>query len=351
MGAPRIDKLDKNFFINSALEYWQRVAGNLTTINQSGGINFLAADRVHAGSTGPTVKNYSVIRSSDIPHKLLSNSFRFNCLTAISSPAAADYVVPFSIRMEGRDARNLYSKKITIGVWVKLTAPGATFPLQTSIVINRSAESPVRTYAHPVTINTNAAWQWVQFSVELEGGTTGFDNALALEANFGASGGVTNQASTVNAWINNYAYYSPGDFNMMSNNGNILQFAMPTLVLGEAELDGNTLIMAGRNLTEELILCQRYFEKSYNVGNALNSGDGAGKAFWVAGGGGGTEVDTTHEFLVQKRTNPTISFFETVAFATGPTVQRSGQRSFAINGTTVGSFSNFEFHWSADAEL
>lgn len=353
MGAPRIDRLDKNFFINSAIEHWQR--GTSVTINTASGLAALIADRFHYGSTGTTVKNYSIQRSTDIPNNQIRFSYQWSCLTAISSPAASDYVYPISVRLQGIDSRYLYQKKVTIGVWIKPSLPTATFPVQTSISINLFGSTSNKTFVKSISLSQNNIWQWVTSEVDIDSNDI-FDGSLGMVVGFLISGGTNGQAPSNNTWVSGTYYYGAGNYNMMSSNGNVLRFTMPTLVLGEIKstLDGSHLILSTRDHGEELVSCQRYYYQTNPGGDYKFSGN---KYPFFYG-----DADASRTFSQQIWYPATMRALPVLTFSTSGTStniidgssaatnQRLDGFSAAVITSGAGGFST-GFPFIADAEL
>jgi hypothetical protein len=120
-----------------------------------------------------------------------------------------------------------------------------------------------------------------------------------------------------------------------------------------------------RPIGTELALCQRYYEKSYNLETAPGTATITGATFvYLAGPSGITNGGATVPFKVAKRTTPS----STNTYSTGGTIGKiqSSANSADYNSTiinqgitgfgcywTQGSTSsvNANFHWTAEAEL
>jgi hypothetical protein len=117
-----------------------------------------------------------------------------------------------------------------------------------------------------------------------------------------------------------------------------------------------------RSFGEELQLCQRYYEKSYNVGTLTGSNTLVGVSLGIAAlttyvGG------VSNTFKVSKRTTPTVSLFGQTGTAGVWTASGAGNTAAATadqpsekgfigvntSGLSVGAF--YYGHWAADIEL
>jgi hypothetical protein len=107
---------------------------------------------------------------------------------------------------------------------------------------------------------------------------------------------------------------------------------------------------AARHRQQELGLCQRYYQKSYDLGVAPNANDSAGCRAALSNNAG---TFTTHvDFATRMRVAPTITLYGPVggasALSTGSSIGESGFHVTQVGGATN---SNTRFHFVADAEI
>ena len=124
-----------------------------------------------------------------------------------------------------------------------------------------------------------------------------------------------------------------------------------------------------RPIGTELALCQRYFEKSYNIDvtpGTANSDPGR-QLIYMFGfpSSAGLLGGSTIYYAANKRTTATVTTYSSVTGAAGkirdsgtvadvtPTIYGPGQSAFALYAavSTTSTQVNFQFHWTADAEL
>ena len=119
-----------------------------------------------------------------------------------------------------------------------------------------------------------------------------------------------------------------------------------------------------RLIGQELVLCQRYYEKSYNnsVAPATAITAGLGELFVNAIGGGGTI--TTVNYAVSKRANPTVTSYDNAGtsgknsyYTTGwinggtATVNNTLEKGFNVTLGGTGTLAYMNADWTALAEL
>lgn len=118
---------------------------------------------------------------------------------------------------------------------------------------------------------------------------------------------------------------------------------------------------AGVSIANEIQLCQRYYEKSYNLDTAPGTVDGDGmRRFRTASA---HFCDTVY-FQVRKRVNPTGTYYSPATGASGNignkttasdsavSVGLASEAALATNGGVGASVGDqFQYHWTADAEL
>lgn len=123
-----------------------------------------------------------------------------------------------------------------------------------------------------------------------------------------------------------------------------------------------------RPMAEELMLCQRYFEKSFATWLPVRANNGPAtciSTFTQAAPANSGQTAMTVGMLVQKRVLPTVVMYcpgntsnqvwnQTVGACTGSTVQGSTERAISFaTFTPVGSSpgQTLQIEWTADAEL
>jgi hypothetical protein len=120
------------------------------------------------------------------------------------------------------------------------------------------------------------------------------------------------------------------------------------------------------SMQQDLAGCQRYLEKSYNLGVAIGStgsGFSGGSRQYIAGSGL-TGGGSTAKFSVHKRSGPSVVLYSTITGAAGKiydvnnavdvtgTVDGVGMSNFDWYCTvTAGASINLQLHWVADSRL
>lgn len=124
--------------------------------------------------------------------------------------------------------------------------------------------------------------------------------------------------------------------------------------------------MSGNTIEQELINCQRYFEKSYNahvdVGTNTNDGNRATKMNGAIANAG--THDVSQQFLVTKRANPTVTLYTNAGTSGAVNVAGSARSASAglpsttgwyyilnSSGVTWNDNESSIFHFTANAEL
>lgn len=379
----RLERLEKNFIKNGSLEFWQRLGAGVVTVNTSTAVAAYHADRVKYGTSGLSVKNFSIQRSAVVPSIQgfkIPFSYQFNCLTAMT-PFGSDVTNPWQYVMEGRDYRDLHGRYAGLGFWVQLTAPAATFPVQLPIAFSNNAN---RSYVTSFQVNANNVPQFIPISILFQdAGAWNFDNNAALKITIGSSAGGTYQGP-LNQWFEgaNENFSFAGAFNIMSNNGNILRLsALQLFSLGnEANVvfnpSGQEFVRAGYDYSVEKRLCQRYFQKSYEINtNPGTSGNPPGYHYLLIGSNiSGAGILKCHFQEEMRSSTPVIAIYSPATGAGGvntaarvrydsttdrvPGVQVDGATGFVIGYSSSNNGGNnwpegveMEWHWTAEAEL
>lgn len=128
--------------------------------------------------------------------------------------------------------------------------------------------------------------------------------------------------------------------------------------------------MAGRNIQEELAMCQRYYEKSYSVDTSPGTfptyvASKNGRLTQAIGSGNDWGIGEVR-YRVQKRSSPTITIYNpenggigsirntdaAADYSTSVSVVSDSGFAIARSGGSVGALGNFVAgHWTADSEI
>lgn len=305
----------QNLAINGALDFWQEKVASVTTVNTASGVNGWSADMVRYASGGPSTKNYSTVRSADVPSLADANilapySMLYTQITGIPSLAAGDYICPYMYSMEGVDYAQLHNGIATFGFWAKASVIGVyNFALQ-----NATFD---RSYVTTFNINAPNTWEFKTITVRMDNsGTWNMTNLVGVTALIGSCVGTTYRTGTTGSWISGNIFGSSSAVNWMATNGATLRIAMLSITKGTQGFGPKGFQRAGISYEEELLLCQRYYEKSYEV-NTL-----PGTPFGVEGGQGfiitfcsTNTLRGSYPYKVPKRTTPTLTGYDHVGTA------------------------------------
>lgn len=225
--------------------------------------------------------------------------------------------------------------------------------------------------SYPFTYTVSSANTWTPISVTIAGDTSGTwltTNGIGVMVFFGLGMGST-YSGTAGAWAGAAYLSATGATSVVGTSGATFYITGVQLEVGSSATG-----FEYRQYGQELALCQRYFEKSFNTETAPANGANStsfltevGLMCAIAtnrGGASGTGASVTYK--VSKRATPTITQYGnnagqwgstaanggTPAFASGLTAARIGVNSFTVNQqVTDGVFLLVSGHWAASAEL
>jgi hypothetical protein len=250
------------------------------------------------------------------------------------------------------------AKTITLSYWVK-----TNFTATLSAAIMQVNNSKTFPWTFSVTSGV-----WTKVSVTIPGDTAGSisnSTAAALELNYAYLAIGSNYSAgspTLNAWNSNAStnQYATQSYNYASSTSNTLQITGIQLEVGTVATP-----FEFRPIGQEIVLCERYFQKSYDLNTAVGTATSTGYINWNWGNMMAYATATVY-LRVRMRTSPTMTNYNHgVANTVGyqywnGSSQVSGTGS--LNGWAVGeavaifqmdgtSRSNIIFHWTAAAEL
>jgi hypothetical protein len=237
----------QNKIINGSFDYFQRGVTFTSIVN-----NAYHADRFHYIKSGAVVHN--IARSTDVPSSSTSlYSLQASITTADASIVAGDYSGILQ-HIEGNVLRSFEGKSMVMTFWVKATKTG------TYCVALRNGASTLA-YVMEYTVNASNVWEkkTLRFTHSMAG-TWAYDTAIGMTVVWTLAAGSTFQ-TTANSW-------NSGNFIATANQVNGTDSVSNNFFLSDVCLvednDGKTRVpdfmYAGRDVFEELQLCQRYFE-------------------------------------------------------------------------------------------
>lgn len=310
--TPRLDRLDKNLIINGNFDYWQRGTSFSSAV--------YTADRFIANLVSGTI---GVIRSTDVPNE---NSLFSLKLTGTSATNAQ-----IQQRIESVYSRRVAGKKVTLSVFVKVE-DSTGFPITTLLRFPTTKDTfSAFSAAVPSAVlsSTPVVGEWVRYTCTFE---------LPLEAVNGIHIQIA-RAGTGNT---------------------VTYFSQVTLVEGEYnEVD---FCYASDNSSDELLLCQRYYWKSFPLDTPPASNTGiTGAMFSIAASTNGRVfVNAKNPSLM--RVGPNITTYCPNAAGNGWTANPaapvfegafSAQNTIYVYSTAANTIvgNGYYIHITADAEL
>jgi hypothetical protein len=313
--APRIDRLERNIVINGGMDFWQRVVGNTTTVSTAGPGVIYTADRISAYLAGTTAKSCTVARSIDVPSIAqlgcyVPYSYKFTCLSALTTYATSDDVAPICYKVEGYDYQRIHGKTFTMSFWAKMSVAG-TYSAYILGAVN------TRSYLTTFSIASANVWQYVSITMQAEStGAYNFTNSTGIEIGFCAYENAIQQSATLNTWQAGILKSVPGTVNPMSVAGQTIQFTGFSIIEGSGGVAAGSFARAGGNISQELNLCLRYYEKTFALETAPATNAGTvGSIYAISASGPRAVADW--KFQVRKRTpNFTYVLYSPTANAT-----------------------------------
>jgi hypothetical protein len=287
-----------------------------------------------------------------------------NCLLSITttaqpSLAAGDQASVRTI-LEGYRVRRLGfgaggAQPITFAFWTAHSKTGLySVSIRNIPLYNRSC---VMTYTQ------NVANTWEYKTITFPGDVTGTwvkDHLASFLIDFAQASGSSGIAPTVGAWFAGVAYAAAGQVNCVSTTSDTLRITGVCILPGTQAPTAAQSPLIMRPFDQELVLCQRYYEKSYDYGTVIGTGTTNG-AFIGSGPTHTGGYNAVWFYKTQKRAVPTITLYDLagnagkVSNASGNnqagTVQHIGMNNCAPTDVSAASSSYFKCHAVADARL
>jgi len=334
----------RNLIINGAMTVWQRG----TTVDTASSGSYLC-DRWRIGHSG-TDGNVDIDRSTDVPS---GQGFAYSqkiSMDASETSLDADDLVSLQQRIEAQDLQHLAkgtssARKVTASFWVK-SSVASTYTLEIKDADN------TRNISASYTIGAANTWEYK--TVTFAGDTSGVlnnDNGTGFEFVFWLDAGTTFTSGTFST-----AWQAQDNSERVYDTTGWLESTSPEFYLTGVQLEVGSVAteFEHRSYGEELTLCQRYFETSYDDGVGLSSD---GKCTGTSLDNSGLDTIQGQRFMVAKRISPTVNILAiqeidgTGSFSVIAVdhINSLGFLRIRSSGTTTGV--TYRYHYNADAEL
>ena len=345
----------RNRIINGAMVISQRSNTTATTVNTN---DVYTLDRFKAWASGGGV--FTVTQSSTAPTGF-NNSALITVTTADASIAAGDNY-RFAQAIEGYNIADFgfgtaSASTVTLSFWVRSNITGTFGGSLYSV-------GGTRAYVFNYTINAANTFEYKTVTIAGDtSGTWGTVNSTGITVYFDLGSG-SNYENATGSWVAAEKFRTSGNATLISTLSNTWYITGVQLEKGSTATSFDY-----RPYGTEVSLCQRYYEKSYNLDVVPGTSGAAGGT-----GFGGSNTGTTTGFLgtsfvsykVTKRVAGTITGWDNAGaigkasrFQLGIsgadnqnwTLSSSGTQSFQVYSSGTSSDTGFTYSWSCDSEL
>jgi len=338
----------RNIIINGAMQVAQRGTSE-TGLGASS--KYSTVDRFNHAFDGTAGR----LTSSQVASGLngFGNALKLDCTTADTSIAAGELFI-IQQRIEGQDLQQLKkgtsdAEQVTLSFYAKVVGSS------TDIVVELEDADNSRHVAKLFTLTTS----WARYTYTFPADTTGAlddDNASSFLVNFWLHAGSTyNSGTLATSWASKTeSNRAVGADSFFSSTDNEL-----FLTGVQLEVGSQATPFEHRSYGEELALCQRYYETSYNFGISPGT---AGQSSVIAIRQSGANAIPTIFYKQAKRTTATVTTYSATTGASGKgrdndasvdittNILNNGEKhcTVVLNGTED---NYLHFHYTADAEL
>jgi hypothetical protein len=249
-----------------------------------------------------------------------TNSIKITVSTADGSLAATQ-TAQIRQEIEGFNTADLgwgtaNAKTVTLSFWVRSSLTG-TF--------GGSLRNSATDRSYPYSYTISVADTWEQKSVTIEGDTSGTwltTNGIGIRLTFSLGAG-TDRSGTAGAWNSNNNVSSTGAVSVIGT-------LSATWYLTGCQLEVGTQATSFeyRQYQQELALCQRYYQSSYDIGTAAGAATTTGirgLAYAASGVSSGSGAIT---FQTVMRSSPTIVTYDGAGTANNVTTAPNNSTTF-----------------------
>ena len=332
------------------------INGNMA-INQRGSASYditgavYTLDRYRGGAS--IASKFSIAPGTTTPPAGFTNYLQVTS-SAATTPGSTDSYSFFQ-RVEGYNVADLNwgtsdAQTVTMSFWVRSTLTG-TFGGK----LQNSAQNRIYIFSYTI----SSANTWEKKTITVTGDTTGTwltTNGVGLSINFSVGAGSGKEATAGSWGTDNVPMQPTGSTNVVATSGATWQITGLQLEAGTSATDFENL-----QYGQQLAMCQRYYEKSYNQSTVPATGEIAGAASSISSSTAPTQGNGV-TFKVTKRAAPTMAIYNGVTGAVGYSYRVSDASSVATTFSHIGehgaayinipsSANGYYYHFTAASEL
>jgi microcystin-dependent protein len=294
---------DRNVIINGNMDIWQRGTSFAT---ETDGWNF-TADRWFQSQNAAYPAQGILSRKTDTPFSAglgnvpCSYALSYKNNTAATTFAVGDYSMIGHI-VEGYNYASLWSAGyMTLSFWVRAALPGIRN-------VSFRNNNWTRSYVSEYNITTANTWEWKTITVPIDSNNHTmwhFQDSVGIRVEWQIGKSGTNyQTTTPNQWNSGNAIGTASAVNSMST------VADGILEITQVQLEAGRIAtpIQPRRIQDELTMCERYYEKSYDLNTVPGTPSYAGSIHsndWVVS-------NTAHinaSFRTRKRRTPKVEIY------------------------------------------
>lgn len=314
----------KNYIINGAMDYWQRLPSGTTNITT--GQNYQSVDRFNIYYAGTVTGTPTTGKSTTVP----TSDFIYSS-AILGRRNAGTFQPVWYQRIESSVIKGLSNKNITVSYWVKPDIACTTNVILTSYASPDAGGVGTTIISQTPIATVAGVWQRLEFTYTLPDVSNGLGVYVTQIVPSGTDA-------------------SPQGYLMTG-----LQL--------EEGVSASNFERSGGNIVNELDLCQRYFEKSYQVDVAPASVSSLGATILDNSKNDSTRGFTDVRFKSSKRVVPTVTLYNPTSGATGSGSEYSSATARAMTAQVPSMEAPFQWvtmaaaaqpvvvQWTADAEI
>jgi hypothetical protein len=313
-------KQPANLIVNGNFDIWQRAASFTSMSN-----NTYMADRFRYLSQN-TTGVLSATRNTTpppTPYNLSNYVLQVDVDTADAALDSNTYAV-INHNVEGFIANMAFEKRLTLSFLVKAWRAGTY-----CVCFSNSASD--KYWVEDYTINASNVWQRVHVNVTLDqsGASWDWKDGLGLAIYWPLAAGSSYEAFTTGQWI-------AGSINLRSanmvNSGNAIASTSDQFSLAQVQLEigEGPSTFKFYNIADELLRCQRYYCKSYNLD--VNPGTSTTVGAMESLVGGPSYAPTNINFPSKMRSTPSMTLYDSAGNSGAVSTQTLGNNQAATAG-------------------